>query len=245
MTAIAGLDPASLAVAFAAGLVSLLSPCVLALVPAYLGYLSGEGLAAAPSSRLLGRAGLFVLGFSVFFVALGATATALGRMLWVHQALIRRLGGVLVVLLGLHQLGVLRFGWLEQERRAFSLLPASGAWRNSPWGAVAVGMAFAAGWSPCVGPVLASILMMAGTAETLGAGTALLAAYAAGMGLPFLAMATLVARGARRLAPRLLRHGVWVQRASGALLVLLGLMLYTNFFLHLPGYFNYYRSLPL
>ena len=245
MNAPSGLNPASAAMAFGAGLLSLLSPCVLALVPAYLGYLSATGLGQLERRQLLLRALLFVAGFSAFFVALGASATAVGRLLWLNQPLIRRLAGALVVLLGLRQLGLIRIGWLDSERRLVSRLPAGQGWLRGPWGAVAIGMAFAAGWSPCVGPVLASILMLAGTAETVGAGMALLGLYAAGMAVPFLALAGLVGGGARRLTPRLLRYGVWVERASGVLLVAIGLMLYTNFFVRLPGYFNYYRGLPL
>lgn len=241
-----GLSPASAAMAFGAGLISLLSPCVLALVPAYLGYLSAAwGGGPVDRRQVLGRALLFVAGFSVFFVALGASATAVGRLLWFYQPLIRRLAGALVVVLGLHQLGLLRIRWLERERRLVSRLPAGQGWLQGPWGAVAIGMAFAAGWSPCVGPVLASILMLASTAETVGAGMALLGLYAAGMAVPFLVMAGLVGSGAQRLTPRLARYGPWVERASGALLVAIGAMLYTNFFLRLPGYFNYYRGLPL
>ncbi|HEY8487027.1 MAG TPA: cytochrome c biogenesis protein CcdA, partial [Limnochordales bacterium] len=120
-----------------------------------------------------------------------------------------------------------------------------GGWRARPWGAALVGMAFAAGWSPCIGPVLASILMLAGTAQTVGTGMALLGLYAAGMALPFVAMAAAVGRGTRRLGPRLARYGVWAERAGGVLLLVIGVMLYTNFFVRLPAYFNYYRGLLL
>ena len=243
------LNPASAAVAFAAGVVSLLSPCVLALVPAYLGYLSASAAPEAAHSRpasLLGRALWFVAGFSVFFVALGASATALGQLLWLNQPVLRRLAGTAVVALGLRQLGLLRFGqWLDRERRLIQRLSPDGGWRARPWGAALVGMAFAAGWSPCIGPVLASILMLAGTAQTVGTGMALLGLYAAGMALPFVAMAAAVGRGTRRLGPRLARYGVWAERAGGVLLLVIGVMLYTNFFVRLPAYFNYYRGLLL
>lgn len=247
---------AGAALAFLAGLVSLLSPCVLALVPAYLGYLSSPALSGTGRGQLLLRSVLFVLGFSTVFVLLGATATALGRVVWAYRSLLRQLAGALVALLGLHQLGLIRFGFLEVERRVMGRLPgAPGAggpspaqgrspWRRvlaGPWGAFPVGMAFAAGWSPCVGPVLASILLMAGTAQTVGAGVRLLALYSAGMALPFLLMAALMQRGASGFVRRVGRHGRWIERGSGALLVLIGLALYTNFFLRLPGYLNYYR----
>lgn len=250
------LSPATGALAFAAGLVSLLSPCVLALVPAYLGYLSSSALSGSGRWYLVGRSLLFVLGFSTVFVLLGASATTLGRQLWANRVVLRQLAGVLVVLLGFHQIGLLRFGFLDVERRLLKRLPApaaahqapaqgaSGALRRllgGPWGAFPVGMAFAAGWSPCVGPVLASILAMAGTAQTVGAGMGLLALYSAGMALPFLLMAVVMQRGATSLARWLGRYGRWVERASGVLMILIGVALYTNLFLRLPGYLNYYQ----
>lgn len=237
-----GIDPASGLLAFGAGVVSLLSPCVLALVPAYLGYLSASALSEPSRSRLLFRSLLFVAGFSAIFVLLGASATAAGRSFLAYQPLMRRLAGVLVALLGLHQLGVVRLGFLDVERRLVARLPGgSGGWVARPWGAALLGMAFAVGWSPCVGPVLASILMLAGTAETVGKGMALLALYAAGMGLPFMGMAALMGNGAERVTRRLMRRGRWVERISGVLMIAIGVMLYTNFFLRLPAYLNYYR----
>lgn len=242
----AGLTPASAALAFGAGVVSLLSPCVLALVPAYVGYLSADALGRPGRSRVLARGLLFVLGFSTVFVLLGASATALGQLFWFNQPLMRRVGGLLVILLGLHQLGVVRLGALERELRAVGHLGTlRRGWMEAPWGAFAVGLAFAAGWSPCVGPVLASILLLAGTADTVTAGVGLLALYAAGMALPFLAMASLLQRGSGRLPRLLVRHSVWAQRTSGALMIAMGVMLYTNFFLRLPGYLNYYQWLGL
>lgn len=249
------LSAATGTLAFTAGLVSLLSPCVLALVPAYLGYLSTAALAGPRRWHLLARSLLFVLGFSTVFVLLGASATALGRQLLANRVILRQIAGAVVVLLGLHQLGLLRLGFLDVERRLVRQLPAGGPGAGAgggragalrrlmagPWGAFAVGMAFAAGWSPCVGPVLASILVLAGTAQTVTAGVGLLALYSAGMAVPFLLMAALMQRGSPQLSRRLGRWGPWVERAGGALLVLIGVALYTNFFLRLPGYLNYYR----
>ncbi|MBE3599494.1 MAG: cytochrome c biogenesis protein CcdA [Limnochordaceae bacterium] len=260
-----GLTGTTLGLAFTAGLVSLLSPCVLALVPAYLGYLGSSAVGRAGRWHLLVRSLLFVLGFSLLFVALGASATALGQTLRTHQVLVRQVAGVLVVLLGLHQIGLLRLGFLDVERRLVRQMPgtaskgsdpAAGGRRRffeeamahltgGPWGALFVGMAFAAGWSPCVGPVLASILLLAGTTQTVWAGMGLLAVYAAGMALPFLAMAAAMQGGSRKAVRFLGRHGAWVERASGALLVVIGVMLYTNFFFRLPGYLNYYQWLGL
>lgn len=259
MSALTDLSPASGALAFSAGLVSLLSPCVLALVPAYVGYLSSSALSGSGRWYLIVRSVLFVLGFSTIFVLLGASATALGRHLWANRVILRQLAGVLVVLLGLHQLGLLRLGFLDVERRLMHRLPSgpgaeappassegglAGALRRlirGPWGAFVVGMAFAAGWSPCVGPVLASILVMAGTAQTVGVGMGLLALYSAGMAVPFLLLAAVMQRGSPAVARWLGWWGPWVERASGVLLILIGVALYTNFFLRLPGYLNYYQ----
>lgn len=230
--------------AFTAGLVSLLSPCVLALVPAYIGYLSTSAVGTPGRWHVVMRSVLFVAGFSLLFVALGASATALGQALRIHQALVRQVAGVLVVLLGLHQTGIVRWSFLDVERRLVGRLPDTRK-AARPWGALLVGMAFAAGWSPCVGPVLASILLLAGATQTVASGMTLLAVYSAGMALPFLAMAAMMQGAAQRFARTVTRYGPWIERVSGALLVVIGVMLYTNFFFRLPGYLNYYQWLGL
>ncbi|HEY8532015.1 MAG TPA: cytochrome c biogenesis protein CcdA [Limnochorda sp.] len=232
-----------IAVAFLAGVASVVSPCVLALIPAYMSYLSGLSLSeltTAPEaggrfrSRVLGGAFLFVLGFTLVFVAFGATATALGRTLVAYQDLLRRLAGIFVMLFGISMTGLVRIPVLEHERRVdMSRLP------RGPLGAFPVGMAFAAGWTPCVGPALASILFLAGAQQTLWQGVLLLLVYSLGMGLPFLAMALLIGRF-RRWLPRLSRHSRWISLASGALIAGVGVMLYTNAFFRLAGLFNYY-----
>lgn len=231
-------------VAFLAGVASIVSPCVIALIPAYVSYLSGLSLAELPGGaegdgrsarrRVIAGALLFVLGFTVVFVAFGATATAVGRTLLAYQDLVRRLAGILVILFGIYLTGLVRIPFLEQERRL-----DLGRMPRGLVGAFPVGMAFAAGWTPCVGPALASILFLAGTQQTLWQGVGLLLVYSLGMALPFLAMALFIGRF-RSWLPRLAAHGRWLSMASGALVALIGVMLYTNAFFRLAGLFNYY-----
>jgi cytochrome c-type biogenesis protein len=170
-------------VAFTAGVLSFLSPCVLPLVPSYIGFLTGLSLDEMGSRRrtALVHAILFVLGFSLVFILLGATATAFGRTLKYHEIWVQRVGGVLIIIFGLVCLGVIKFGALQQEKRVHL--------QNKPLGylgSVLVGMTFAAGWTPCIGPILGGILTVASASETVGRGMALLAAYSAGLAVPFL-----------------------------------------------------------
>jgi Cytochrome c biogenesis protein len=168
-------------VAFVAGLLSFLSPCVLPLVPSYIGFLTGMSLPEVTERRrtALIHALLFVLGFSLVFVLLGASATALGRALNYYQQWLQRIGGVLIIGFGLVCLGVIKVGVLEQERRVQMEHKPVGY-----LGSILVGMAFAAGWTPCIGPVLGAILGLAATSTDLTRGTLLLAAYSAGLAVP-------------------------------------------------------------
>jgi cytochrome c-type biogenesis protein len=167
-------EPATLGlvVAFAAGLLSFLSPCVLPLVPSYIGFLTGMSLPEMSGRRrvALGHAFLFVLGFSLVFILLGASATALGRALNYYQIWLQRIGGALIILFGLICLGVIRAGFLSQERRLEVEQKPVGY-----LGSALVGMAFAAGWTPCIGPVLGGILGLAATSHDVSRGMLLLA----------------------------------------------------------------------
>ena len=219
-------------VAFAGGLMSFLSPCVLPLVPSYLGFITGLTADEMTQRRRLAliHAGLFVLGFSLIFILLGASATALGAALRYYKDWLQRIGGVLIVLFGLYCLGVLRLGFLGRERRVHLEQKPVGY-----LGSMLVGIAFGAGWSPCIGPILGGILSLAATEADLTKGTALLVAYSAGLAVPFLLAAWAVdtflvwfQRFRRRL------H--LVQRASGALLVAVGLLIATGQFTRLAGW---------
>lgn len=222
-----GLD-VSYPAAFGAGVLSFLSPCVLPLVPPYLCYLGGisaEQLLSGerrPGGHLLAAAALFVLGFGTVFIALGATASVVGQAVARWSGELALVAGVLIMLLGLHFLGLFRAAPLLRDLRFdFGARPAG------LLGAYVMGLAFAFGWTPCVGPVLAAILFVAGSEPTLGYGVTLLATYALGLGLPFLLAAALVHRFLP-LARRLRAHLPLVERATGALLVVAGLLFLTG-----------------
>lgn len=215
-------------VAFAAGVLSFLSPCVLPLVPSYLAYVGGS--AEAKRAVLIRNALAFVLGFSLVFIALGAGASALGSLLRTNQRALTLGGGVLVILFGLVMLGVIKLPWLYRDTR----MQYSGETRT-PLGAVLLGMAFAAGWTPCIGPILGAILTMAGAAGTLTAGVGLLAVYALGLAVPFLAAALLL-DPFMRFSRRFRRFLPWVERVAGALLLAAGILMVTGLYTVLNGY---------
>jgi cytochrome c-type biogenesis protein len=207
--------------AFGAGVVSFLSPCILPLVPAYVSFISGVSLAAPgegrAARRVLGPALLFVCGFSIVFIALGASASLLGSLLAGARETLSRVAGVFIFLLGFLMLGVVRVPWLYGEARFdMQKTRAFGSWTALP-----AGMAFAFGWTPCVGPILASILMLAGRTADVGQGVLLLATYSAGLAVPFLLVALLFGRLAA--FEWLKRHSVWIGRVAGVLLMMLGL----------------------
>jgi cytochrome c-type biogenesis protein len=221
-------EPASigLALAFSAGLLSFLSPCVLPLIPSYLTFVTGVGLDDLGTARrsALIHALLFVLGFTLIFVALGASATVLGRLLGAYRIWITRLGGALVVLFGLYLLGVVRVAAFDRERRVHLA--------NKPvgyLGTALVGVAFGAGWTPCLGPILGAILTYTAATADLSRGLPLLLAYSLGLALPFLLAAVAVERflaGMARLRPYLAR----VSQLSGVLLIVVGVMMMLDYF---------------
>lgn len=233
-----GVPSVSLGLAFIAGLVSFLSPCVLPIVPSYVTFVSGmtlDELAAEGARRARLRAALhaalFVLGFSLVFIALGATATALGATLRRSLPLLQQVGGVVIAAFGLYLMGVLRLPWLMRERRVHLAARPAGL-----LGSVVVGIAFGAGWTPCVGPVLASILLYAGVQATMARGMLLLASYALGLGIPFFVAAVgfnWFLAGTRPLR-RWLRP---IEIGAGAILVLMGVLLFTGRFSVLSSFF--------
>lgn len=219
-------------VAFAAGLLSFLSPCVLPLVPSYIGFLTGMSLPEVSTRRrtALVHALLFVLGFSLVFVLLGASATALGRALNYYQHWLQRIGGVLIILFGLVCLGVVRLGFLTQERRVQLEHKPVGY-----LGSALVGMAFGAGWTPCIGPVLGAILGLAATSHDLGRGMLLLGSYSAGLAVPFL-LAAVALEAFLDWFQRFRRYLPWVMRVSGVLLIFVGVLMATGEFARLAGW---------
>ena len=212
-----------LVASFGAGLVSFLSPCILPLVPAYLCFLAGTSLSELTTDRaagmtVLGRALAFVIGFTCVFVALGASASTVGQLVSERLTLLSRIAGIIIIVLGLHMAGIFRIPLLTRHARFETVeRPASMV------AAFAVGLAFGFGWTPCVGPVLTSILLLAGTEATVGRGVALLTAYAAGIGIPFLA-AALFTGPFLRVATRFRAHLPIVEKVTGMVLVGTGLL---------------------
>jgi cytochrome c-type biogenesis protein len=229
-------------IAFLAGLVSFVSPCVLPLVPAYLSLLTGESVedlkgAASASARIqtLLHAVAFVVGFSLIFIALGLSASAIGGVLDANRLLIAQVGGVLVIILGLHMMGMLRIPLLMRDTR-----PQVRRTTRSFWTSGLVGMAFAAGWSPCIGPILAGILAIA-SQQRSGQAAVLLGFYCAGLALPFLATAAAIGV-VLPLLNRIKRSLQAIEFAAGAFLIVVGLVLVNNAFLNVAGWF--YQFVP-
>ncbi len=235
-------DSVSAGLAFVAGLFSFLSPCLLPLVPIYIGYLSGTTVAdqSAPRLRVLAHAGAFVAGFTLVFVTLGSLAGLAGYLatapngplglvgqlaaaLSLAAPWLARLGGVLLVAFGLHLTGLVRLPWLYRELR----IGAERVRGRGLWASGLVGMVFAAGWTPCVGPYLMAILMLASNTATVGRGALLLAIYSLGLGLPFLIAGAALGAVSEQLR-RLNRYLNVVSIAGGVLLMAMGLLLITD-----------------
>ena len=219
-------------VAFTAGLLSFLSPCVLPLVPSYLTFITGLGLEDASRARrtTLTHAVLFVVGFSLIFVLLGAGASALGQLLLAYRVWIARVGGVLMILMGLWMMGALRMDALQQERRVHLSDKPLGY-----LGTVVVGIAFGAGWTPCLGPTLGAILLLAANESELMKGVGLLSAYSAGLAVPFLLSALAVERFLT-FFQKFKRNLGTVNRIAGILLIVVGLLMLTGWFQRLAAW---------
>jgi cytochrome c-type biogenesis protein len=223
------MNQVTIAAAFLAGMLSFLSPCVLPLVPPYLVYLTGtslERLADAESEPRVRRetviaALLFVLGFTTVFVGLGASASAVGALLRVYSNELAILAGVAIMIMGLHFLGVTPIAWLMQEKRMTMSKPVG------LWGAYLMGLAFALGWTPCIGPILAAILAVAASEATVAKGAGMLAIYSLGLGVPFLIAAFAVEPFAAFLA-RFRAHLGLVEKAMGGLLIVTGIAFLTG-----------------
>jgi len=220
----------SIPAALIAGLVSFLSPCVLPLVPPYLIYLTGatiEHVANEETTRtsrraVMASALMFVLGFSTVFVALGASASLIGGLIRAWSAELSIVAGIVIIIMGLHFLGLTRIGLLMREGRLPIPKPVG------LWGAYVMGLAFAFGWTPCIGPILAAILAVAASKETVTKGAGLLAVYSAGLGIPFIVAALAVEPCAAFIA-RFKRHLETVEKAMGGLLVLTGIAFLAGF----------------
>ena len=225
----AALLPA-MAVALAGGLLSFLSPCVLPIVPPYVAYMGGVSLAEVNAGdrrgarRAILPALFFVMGLSTVFLVLGFTASTMGHLFLQNQVLFGQIAGVVVIVFGLHFLGVFRIPILMREARL-----DAGDRGGSAFGAYVLGLAFAFGWTPCIGPILGAILTMAAAEASVARGTALLGVYAIGLGLPFLLVAIFLDRSTV-LMTRMKRHMRTIEKTMGALLVLVGVALLTGAF---------------
>ena len=218
-------------IAFGAGLASFLSPCVLPLIPSYVTFITGMTLDDVARARrtALVHALLFVLGFSLIFLALGASATLLGRLLVTYRVWISRVGGLLVLAFGLYLLGVFNLGAFARERRVHITDKPLGY-----LGTVVVGIAFGAGWTPCIGPILGSILTYAATQAEVSRGVGLLAAYSLGLAVPFVLAAVAIERFVA-VFQRMRSGMVWVSRISGALLVVVAVLMLTDYLTVITG----------
>lgn len=253
----------SVFVAFAAGLLSCLSPCVLPLVPAYLGYLTGASLEPAPAAgrsagvqqvALVGSAGTttvampaasappspflhavsFVSGFSLVFVAFGVSLGILGYFLRDHQEIILKVSGTLLIVMGLHLADVITIPFLERERRIDAPPGARIGYARS----FVVGSTFSAGWSPCIGPTLGAILGLAVSSGTVAEAGVLLLVYSAGLSVPFLAMG-LAYNGVRPVYERVKRYSGVINAVSGTMLILVGILVFTDSLVDLNGWFDF------
>lgn len=232
----------TLLAAFGAGLLSFVSPCVLPLIPGYLSYISGVsldemrgtavtqagGVAVAVATdvrrRILISSLAFILGFTLVFVAVGASASAIGQVVARNLPILGRIAGIIIIIFGLHTMGVLRIEWLYQEKRL-----QSGRAPAGPFGAMLVGIAFAFGWTPCLGPILSGILFLAGAQDTVGEGVRLLTVYSLGLGVPFIATALAINRFFAAQA-KIRRYYHAIEVVSGLLLIVIGFLILTNRF---------------
>lgn len=215
-----------LLLAFSAGLLSFLSPCVLPLIPSYITFITGLSFddVTARKRVALTHGLLFVLGFSLIFLALGATATVLGRVMFAQRDLITKVGGGIIILFGLYLAGVLNIAFFARERRVHLADKPVGY-----LGTVLVGIAFGAGWTPCIGPILGSILIFASSEADLPRGLALLTAYSMGLAVPFVVSALAVDRF-MAFFQKFKSQMLWIQRAAGGVMIVVGILMITNRF---------------
>lgn len=232
----------TLLAAFAAGFLSFVSPCVLPLIPGYISFISGlsleemQGKVEAKSSRasVLLASVAFVLGFTVIFVALGASASAIGKWMYAQSPILEKIAGTILIVLGLHMMGVFRIRLLESDARIHTQRKPAG-----PIGAFLVGTAFAFAWTPCIGPILGGILAMAASRDSVGEGMQMLAVYSLGLGVPFLLTSVAIDRFFSAAA-RIRRHYRTIELVSGSLLIVVGLLIFFDQFTLIAKYLTPY-----
>jgi cytochrome c-type biogenesis protein len=231
--------------AFVAGLISFLSPCVLPLVPGYVSLISGAGVEELKSQdgqlfrKVMLNSAAFIIGFSIVFIALGAISTEVGQMLRYYKSTLARIAGVVIIVFGLHLTGIFKIKWLYTDARLHSVKGGS-----TPWGAFVIGFAFAFGWTPCVGPILAVILGIAAAQDSVMKGIFLLAIYSLGLAVPFLVTSLGIGRFLKFYS-RFRSHMHALEVASGALLIVLGGLLVFGRFTLLSSYFAFLNRFAL
>ena len=231
--------------AFVAGLISFLSPCVLPLVPGYVSLISGAGIEELKSTdghllrKVMLNSAAFIIGFSLVFITLGAISTEVGQFLAQYKSLLARIAGAVIILFGLHLTGIFQIKALLADTRLHTL--KGGA---SPWGAFVIGFAFAFGWTPCVGPILAVVLGFAAAQDTVWKGIFLLAIYSAGLAVPFLITSFGIERFLK-FYNRFKFHMHAVEVASGGLLIILGILLVMGKFTVMARYFSFLNRFAL
>lgn len=227
-------------VAFSAGMLSFLSPCVLPMIPAYVSYLTGESISGMESEKtrrtVLFKSIGFVLGFSIIFIVLGASVSSLSQIIASNQKVFRKIGGLLVIVFGFHVSGLFKVKLFYREKR---FLPENINTQGA--GSVLLGMAFAAGWTPCVGPILSSILIYAGSMETVGKGILLLFFYSLGMGIPFI-LTALAIGSFTRYFKKYSKYLPAVSAVSGVLMIIFGILMFTDKLSYLSGYLSFIPS---
>ncbi len=216
----------SILLAFSAGLLSFLSPCVLPLVPAYISYLTGSSIKELKDGKTklftLYKSFGFVLGFSIIFILMGVSVTSLGKLFITHKDLFRKLGGILIIVFGLHTTGVLKIKLFYQEKRFLHFDKIRG-----PFSSIIIGMAFAAGWTPCIGPILSSILIYAANMDSMNKGILLLIIYSIGLAVPFI-LTALAIEGFAEQFKKFSKYLPIVSTISGILMIIMGVMIFTN-----------------
>jgi cytochrome c-type biogenesis protein len=227
----------SILTAFIFGIISFVSPCVLPIVPGYLSFISGysfDELISSSRPQLFKRVTLnsilFILGFSVIFVALGASATAIGQFMVQRLNLFSKIAGVIIIIFGLHMTGLFKIKFLNYEKKFHSEK------KIGPLGSFVAGLAFAFGWTPCIGPVLAAILTIAAQQSTIWKGIALLSVYSLGLGIPFL-ITSLSINAFLSFFRKFSKYIRWVEVTGGVLLIIVGILIMTNNLTVLSGYF--------
>ncbi|MCX7922288.1 MAG: cytochrome c biogenesis protein CcdA [Clostridia bacterium] len=231
------MDNVSIILAFSAGLLSFLSPCVLPLIPAYISYLTGSAVADINGSKaklsLLYKSIGFIIGFTIVFIIMGASISSLGKLFAANQDAFRKVGGILIIIFGLHTTGILKIKALYSEKR---LLPFGNA--NKSISSLFVGMAFATGWTPCIGPILSSILIYAGSMDTIGKGILLLLVYSLGLAVPFLLTAFAIGSFSKYMK-KFSKYLPAISVISGVLMIIMGIMVFTNKLAILSRYLNF------